>query len=273
MGTRVIYLQDIYAKIADIKEVLNDKLSHPYLLKHLSSPKIDEDKLILFIALFENIPLQQAEKDNYIITAMLVQTALDTHEDVTTADRLGRDQFVQRQLTVLAGDYFSGLYYALLSDMKDIEMVRTLATAIKEINEHKIRLYDYSQQDFSRFINSLMIIETALFQHILKHFNMEPFTELTEKYLSCKRLYMEKRRFETDAPTVFHVLEKSSKNTIELAGTFFKDMCNTYFEEAISLLHSTLGISPGTKAVLISRLQSYGFKDAGLYNSYAEEGL
>lgn len=275
MGTRVIHLQDIYVQMAKIKDALHLKLTHPYLAKYIPSPVIDEDKLLLFYALFDQIDLPDEKKENYIITAMLVQIALDTHDEVSTSVHLKQEEFMQRQLIVLAGDYFSALYYALLSEMQDIGMIRTLATAIKEINEHKIRLYEETVSDFDSFVASIIKVETALFQHVSDYFQAGLFSKLTTKFLSYKRLTLEKNRYSAESLSIMKNLEKKKKNigTIEFTGVYLKEFCNRYFEETADLLESCFQQPSSLQKVLLARLQSFKYNQDIRYTTLAEEGL
>ena len=46
-----------------------------------------------------------------------------------------------RQLTVFAGDYYSGLYYKHLAKVGNISIIRMLSEGVKDINEHKVIVY------------------------------------------------------------------------------------------------------------------------------------
>lgn len=264
----MIYLQDIEVHLAKLKTTLEEKLSHPYLAKHLPSPTIDEDKLLLFYAIFDEIDLSEKLKESYIVTAMLVQIALDTHDDVSTKTNIEPGEFVQRQLTVLAGDYFSGLYYLLLSEVKDIKMVRTLALAIKEINEHKIRLYYHDEEKMSSSFNSLQVVETSLFQRVADHFKLDFYNMLSTHFLTYKRLSHEKFQFVQDGG-FDHSVKKSSFSI-----PFLTEACNMYFEKTASLLDKGFQKAPSLKSLLIERLHTIRFHEALLHDKKTvEEGL
>lgn len=253
----MIYLQYIDVQLAEIKEALIEKLTHPFLVKHLPSPVIDEDKLLLLYAIFDEIDLAVELKTNYILTAMLVQIALDTHDDVTTTNTINSEQFVKRQLTVLAGDYFSGLYYMLLSNVKDINMVRTLAVAIREINEHKIRLYHDSEASETQTLDSVIVVETALFQKITEHYNLDFLKLVTTKYLTYKRLSHEK----------FHTNFESKLSIINVTKA-----CNHLFEETVSLINKGFSQKSMLKELLLSRIQTVHFNGTLHDNKIVEEG-
>ena len=261
-------MQDIYGKIAKLKIMLEEKLTHPYLERYLPSPKIDEDKLLLFYAIFDEIDLSEELKESYIITAMLVQVALDTHDDVTTMNNINSTEFVQRQLTVLAGDYFSGLYYFMLSEIEDIKMIRALAVAIREINEHKIRLYHDKSSNLQSIMDSLLTVETSLFQRVAEYLNVESWKVLSFRFLSYKRLSHEKFQYENGS-TNQENLSYQSPFSIH----FLKKTCNAYFEETSSLLESSFLKSSSITNVLIKRLQSIRFHETLHYKKTVEEGL
>jgi heptaprenyl diphosphate synthase len=264
----VIYLQDIYVKLAKMKIALEEKLAHPFLERYLSSPKIDEDKLALFYAIFDEIDLSVDLKESYIMTAMLVQIALDTHDDVTTQNDINSLEFVQRQLTVLAGDYFSGLYYFMLSEVKDINMVRTLAVAIKEINEHKIRLYHDNNADIQSIMDSLLIVETALFKRITEHLNMDSWNLFSSRFLTYKRLSLEKNRYEN---LLINHDEPNAHSPFSI--NYLNKACNEYFEETVALLESGFLKTSAIKNLLLKRLHVIRFHESLHYKKTVEEGL
>lgn len=257
-------MQDIDKNIFELEMKLNEKLSHPYLAKNLPAPNVDRDKLFLFHALFEESVLAEADKENYIITAMLVQIALDTHEDVNTETALALDDQKNRQLTVLAGDYFSGLYYSLLSDMKDIFMIRTLATAIKEINEHKVRLYDRSIKDLHAFFTSLGNIESALFKYIAEYLKIPGWNVIANDFLVYKRIMNDPKLFKPlsgDSPNApnFSIHEKSHE---------IKD---SRYKIALASIKELLSNKPLIQTSLIERLNAIK-QELWTYHQKVEEG-
>ncbi len=261
----MISLQDIYGQLSYLKIKLNQKLSHPYLAKHLTAPKVDEDKLFLFYALFEETDLKEADKESYILTAMLVQTALDTHDEVTTAASIKQDDYKNRQLTVLAGDYFSGMYYSLLSGMKDIYMIRTLAAAIKEINEHKIRIYDHSAKDADSLKKSVSIVEAALFHHLADHFYLSHWKTAANDFLVFKRFAAEEKA--SDSRLLETIIQKEFPEDQASCG----QLAAAAYEEAKLAINQSLAAKPAVQKWLLKRLQEIR-PEKRTYHQKVEEG-
>ncbi|WLV23445.1 heptaprenyl diphosphate synthase component 1 [Aciduricibacillus chroicocephali] len=158
-------------EIGILKHTIKKHMENYYLDLHLDQPLLFEEGLRVLSKVFDSAPAYKEEKIAYIIPAMLVQTALDTHDSITVhnVEKKGEQAARSTQLTVLAGDYYSGLYYLLLSHSGDILFIRLLADAIKEINELKMELYHRQVASFTEFasyygkIASRIVIRVAAF--------------------------------------------------------------------------------------------------------------
>ncbi|ANS47130.1 heptaprenyl diphosphate synthase [Bacillus thuringiensis] len=183
---------DIYGGYAGIKEKLMEKLRHPYFINYIEEPFIDEEKIALLYGALKSANLHIEQIEHYVVTIILVQIALDTHERVSNKAGEEEIEFHKcRQLTVLAGDYYSGLYYYLLSMNRDIVLIRALAEGIKEINEHKIMLYQKAHETTDDIMKSVVTIESALLQKTCDHFHLSHWKPFITYVLGGNRLQKE----------------------------------------------------------------------------------
>jgi heptaprenyl diphosphate synthase len=182
-----------------LKAIIEDKIHHTYLKKHIRNPVIDEEKLFMLCAVFHDAAMPLFKKEQYIITTMLVQIALDTHDIVPVNDEIRdeADRF-SMQLTVLAGDYYSGLYYLLLSEMQAFDMIHILASAIKEINEYKMKRYEDGASSFDCLIDNFKKTESLLIQRIAEYINEPELNIIIEEWLITNKLIKEKSTSSVD---------------------------------------------------------------------------
>lgn len=277
----MIKLQDIYVKIAAIKERIDEQIGHPYLLKHIQVPRIDEDKLLLLYSIFEELQLAESKKMNYILTTMLVQVALDTHEAVSN-ESIQESALRDRQLTVLAGDYYSGLYYHFLAKIDDIPMIRTLAEAIKDVNEHKIKVYRKDTNGIDNLIHSLKMIESSLFRKISDYYQIPLWKDLSNQFLLMKRLIKERELFVDKGDSVaFEILYKSlfTKAVNEDRGKITKEQRNyllhiydRYIEHSKQAIGNLLSDHSFVNKLLEERINTLLFMHTVPMKKFVEEG-
>ncbi|HLR74857.1 MAG TPA: heptaprenyl diphosphate synthase component 1 [Virgibacillus sp.] len=191
-------LDSFEKELKELKVYIEHKIKHTYLDKYINKPTIDHCKLFILYSIMNETTLDEHTKKKYIVSTMLVQIALDTHDRVPIANESHEENTDKKskQLLVLAGDYYSGLYYLLLAEIDDFKMIQTLATAIKEVNELKMKLYYNEVESFNDFIDLMKQIESLLIIRVMEwltNLNIKPFIEdilithklMTEKQLMC----------------------------------------------------------------------------------------
>ena len=108
-------VKTIYDIVANMKEQLHVELSHPYVKKYIHHPRIDENRLLYMCSFLDTLSMEE-EKRTALCYLEVGSNRLDTHDLVSTQNVSGNEgKLDQRQLVVLAGDYYSGLYYYYFS--------------------------------------------------------------------------------------------------------------------------------------------------------------
>ncbi|GAB6255991.1 MULTISPECIES: heptaprenyl diphosphate synthase component 1 [Peribacillus] len=269
--------------IRQLKRLIETKAQHPYLLKYIQKPSLDEDKLILLWGLFNDLDVLSEKRNQYIISTMLVQIALDTHEIVSNSGEGTElpEVLKNRQLQVLAGDYYSGLYYQVLASVGNVDMIRILSSAIKKINDNKIILYQQgSINDVPTLLMTIKAIEASLIHKLADYYNEPTWIEVAEDLLLLKRLHAEKSSYmESGQSIVFDVLrEMPLDDSIggEVTISEKEEQVRTQFDKCLRDARQSVQCSMRKLAKLddelLERVKAILEQTESIANSYVKEG-
>jgi heptaprenyl diphosphate synthase len=274
----MILINFINEEIKQIKDRFYDRIKHPYITKFLDEPILDEDRLFLLYSMLEEKKLAKNSLNEYVLTTLLVQAALDTHETVSTSIVSSDKVKKERQLTVLAGDYYSSLYYFLLAKINDISMIRLLANSIQEINESKMSFYKDTHRNISQSIAHIKTIESSLIQKIAEHFKLPNWKAVVSEFFFFKRLMIE-RAFLLQGkhvPLIETLVNESSSSYCNLQGEarlkHSIEMCDKYIFLSKSQLHSLCKQPSSLSSFILVRMDQMLIEADLLKEKVAEEG-
>lgn len=188
----------IYEDNRELNEVFESfyrSVEHPYLLKFIEDPVIDKDQATILFLLLKEKDLSKKYTHDCILTSLLVQAALDTHETVNIHELDSEYTKRKRQLTVLAGDYYSSLYYYVLAKLEDVSLIRVMAKSIQEINESKMNIYKQHRKRIQPTISDLKTIHSSLLRNISQKLEVTEWTEIIEEFFLLKVLLYERFDF------------------------------------------------------------------------------
>ncbi|NEU31128.1 heptaprenyl diphosphate synthase component 1 [bacterium LRH843] len=177
-------------RVNEIKKSFYQLIKHPYLESYIADPEVDEDKIRFLYSMLEQcVPEKEAKM--FTISALLVQAALDVHESVTLHEVTADFERKNRQLTILAGDYYSSLYYYLLAEHNHLPLIQVFSHTIQDINEYKMTIYSSRNLPYEEVKENIALIESILFQNIAKHFGQTKWIAVMHDYFYMKRLLVE----------------------------------------------------------------------------------
>ncbi|GIN85660.1 hypothetical protein J6TS2_20460 [Heyndrickxia sporothermodurans] len=198
-------LQERMQQVATIKENIQQKISQNYLMKFIDEPYIDEDRILMLIESLMAQNLSHSSINQFVTTAMLIQIALDTHDKVNNSN----EPLKQRQLTVLAGDYYSGLYYKILAEVENVPLIRALAEGIKLVNEYKITLYRIEDENIDGYLHTVKKAESTIASKFIHFFGSKTLSVLNEELMLFNKLILEKEKVEDGKSSqLFEALKK-----------------------------------------------------------------
>ncbi|MCP8616704.1 heptaprenyl diphosphate synthase component 1 [Salirhabdus salicampi] len=179
----------IHNEIYEIKQKIHGRINHPYMSEKVDQPSISEDK-IFFLKLFIEESIKGVDyKETYLVATMLMQIAMDTHDQVP--EQLASEAFHKQQLTVLAGDLYSGLFYEGLAQLEDVSLIQALAGAVREMNERKMTVYHNQFHKLEDLLCEVREIESMLIKKVAEYFQMPDIVEIMSDWLLIKRLQVE----------------------------------------------------------------------------------
>lgn len=183
----------IQSKIISMEiEVLN-AVRQRTLDQFTEGPSVKESRLFFLLLPFFNGKTWSADVESSAKTVSIVYAALHAHDQVKEVTPISKDQ----QLTVLAGDLYSGIYYQMLVNTKNIAMVQQLASAIIQVSESKASFFEPQNRTVDDIEKAITVIETELLLTFYKFYGFSDYKLLAKQALLYLRYAEELNRLQS----------------------------------------------------------------------------
>ncbi|HSP22189.1 MAG TPA: heptaprenyl diphosphate synthase component 1 [Planococcus sp. (in: firmicutes)] len=175
--------QQIHSKITSVETDVLKAVKQRTLEKFTDGPSVQRARLFFLILPFFDNKMWSADIERAAKTVSIVHAALQAHdlvEDDVLADK-------KQQLTVLAGDLYSGIYYKMLAENNNIAMIQRLATAIVKVSEKKASFYTSEILSMDEIDEAVKQIETELLFSFYNFYGYQEYSPLAVLMLTYNR--------------------------------------------------------------------------------------
>lgn len=239
--------------IAQLKKNIFIDVRHKTLQKYTGNPVLDENQLFFLLVPFFNEEEWQQEQSEAAITVGIVYAALAAHDFIKELDASSKDQ----QLTVLAGDFYSGRYYEILAASGNVALIRNLSQGIVARCEHQIKVYEKEERTVEQWFASVQTIEAGLIAQFFKLYAFERYIALVERGLLLLRLEREWAAHQNGQGSLFNLyIEKSA---IREGTTYEAVMQNKMVQlkaEFLQVIDQASFLKQGVKQALHARVEA-----------------
>ncbi|MEK3934750.1 heptaprenyl diphosphate synthase component 1 [Sporosarcina sp. FSL W7-1349] len=156
---------------------LERAIREPIVERDIGSVEIDPDKAFFLLLPLLNGERWTSDLNTAAIAVGAVHAAFEAHDSISVRSVSTREQ----QLTVLAGDHFSGIHYKLLASLPDFGLIRSVSRTIGHINEMKTICHEQMPDSDEELLIALRLIEAGC---ILDFLNLSGFSRYAP-FASC----------------------------------------------------------------------------------------
>lgn len=173
-------------------EEINRACRQPFLEKIIGMPAINPLRVSALMLAFTNEERKSEQVQKQMQAAVLIGLAMDTHDAIPSVTE---EMTQKNQLIVLAGDYFSGMYYRTLAEAGCIHWVGVLAGAVKRVNEAKTSLHRLQLQSEEAVLEAVQTIEGDIIGAVYTENKADESTAyVVRQLLTADRLLREKNQ-------------------------------------------------------------------------------
>ncbi len=169
----------IHSKITSMEIDVLQALHQRTLEKYTAGPSIDRARLFFLLLPFFDGKHWSKDVEDSAKTVAIVYAALHAHDQVEEDSPISKSQ----QLTVLAGDFYSGIYYQMLSYTNNINLIQLLASGIIGVSEQKAKFYENALMPVREVETAAEVIETELLKTFYNFYDYNQYTAIAEPAL------------------------------------------------------------------------------------------